>query len=110
MVARPEVGRARPSRTRMVVDFPAPFGPRNPVIRPGASRNVRSSTAVMAPYRLVSASTALVLMTDPPERRGEVDRSDARDRSHSRRRPPGRTSAYDCRGRDTPQDVRGRVL
>ena len=51
----------------MVVDFPAPFGPRNPVIRPGASRNVRSSTAVTVPYRLVSASTAMVLMTVPPE-------------------------------------------
>src|SRR5689334_12753630 len=67
MVARPEVGRARPSRARMVVDLPAPFGPRNPVTRPGASWNVRSSTAVMVRYRLVSASTAMVLMTVPPE-------------------------------------------
>src|SRR6476660_3954447 len=65
MVARPQVGRARPSRTRMVVDFPAPFGPRNPVIRPGASPKVRSSTAVTAPSRLVSASTAMVPLTGP---------------------------------------------
>src|SRR5260370_13927037 len=67
MVARPEVGVARPSSSRMVVDFPAPFGPRNPVMRPGASSKVRSLTAVTVPYRLVSASTAMVLMAVPPE-------------------------------------------
>src|SRR5439155_2094838 len=43
------------------------FGPRNPVIRPGASSKVRSLTAVTVPYRLVSASTAMVLMAVPPE-------------------------------------------
>src|SRR6266480_6815440 len=107
MVARPQVGRARPSRTRMVVDFPAPFGPRNPVIRPGARSNVRSSTAVMVRYRLVSASTAMVLMTVPPERCGEADRSDVRERCHIRRRPPGLVSAYDRGLPDTPRDVRG---
>src|SRR5216684_6876181 len=67
MVARPEVGVARPSSSRMVVDFPAPFGPRNPVMRPGASSKVRSLTAVTVPYRMVSASTAMVLMAVPPE-------------------------------------------
>src|SRR5437660_12286140 len=67
MVARPEVGAARPSSSRMVVDFPAPFGPRNPVIRPGASSKDRSLTALTVPYRLVSASTAMVLMAVPPE-------------------------------------------
>src|SRR2546430_3118652 len=108
MVARPEVGRARPSRTRIVVDFPAPFGPRNPVIRPGASRNVRSLTAVMVPYRLVSASTAMVLITVPPEDVVNVGSFDARERCHIRRRPPGRTHAYDCGLWDTPRDVRGR--
>src|SRR6266851_9582433 len=67
MVARPEVGLGRPSSSRMVVDFPAPFGPRNPVMRPRASSKVRSLTAVTVPYRLVSASTAMVLMAVPPE-------------------------------------------
>src|SRR5947208_10472958 len=67
MVARPEVGVARPSSSRMVVDFPAPFGPRNPVTWPGARLKVRSLTAVTVPYRLVSASTAMVLMAVPPE-------------------------------------------
>src|ERR1700704_4441576 len=67
MVARPEVGSARPSSSRMVVDFPAPFGPRNPVMRPGASSKDRSLTAMTVPYRLVSAWTAMVLMAVPPE-------------------------------------------
>ena len=33
----------------MVVDFPAPFGPRNPVTEPGGTVNDRSSTAIVAP-------------------------------------------------------------
>src|SRR5215831_14062854 len=36
----------------MVVDFPAPFGPRNPVTWPGGTRKDRSSTATVPPYRL----------------------------------------------------------
>jgi hypothetical protein len=32
MVAVPESGRARPRIIRSVVDFPAPFGPRKPVM------------------------------------------------------------------------------
>src|SRR5256885_3164970 len=67
MVARPEVGAARPSSSRMVVDFPARFGQRNRVMRPGASSKDRSLTAVTVPYRLVSAWTAMVLMAVPPE-------------------------------------------
>src|SRR5690348_12841451 len=97
MVARPEVGLARPSSSRMVVDFPAPFGPRNPVIRPGASSKVRSLTAVTVPYRLVSASTAMVLMAVPPEGVvNEVDASDVRGRGRVPRRPRRRTFVYDC--------------
>ena len=38
--------------SRMVVDFPAPLGPRKPVTMPGRTSNVRSSTATFAPYRL----------------------------------------------------------
>ena len=40
---------------RIVVDFPAPFGPRKPVTVPGRTVNVRSETAVVGPYRLVSS-------------------------------------------------------
>src|SRR5215467_14400553 len=108
MVARPESGRARPTSSRMVVDFPAPFGPRNPVIRPGTRSKVRSSTAVTVPYRLVSASTAMVVMTVPPELVVHVlDGSDVRERGRFRHRPRGRTLACNPGVRDTPREVCG---
>ena len=46
--------------TRIVVDLPAPLGPRKPVTRPGAAVKVTSSTAVWGPYRLVTASTVII--------------------------------------------------
>jgi hypothetical protein len=48
-VTDPLVGSSRPRIIRMVVDFPAPFGPRNPVTVPGWTVNVRSETAVVLP-------------------------------------------------------------
>jgi hypothetical protein len=33
----------------MVVDFPAPFGPRKPVTVPGRTSKLRLSTAMVAP-------------------------------------------------------------
>ena len=38
MVAVPDVGAVRPTITRIVVDLPAPFGPRKPVTSPGVRR------------------------------------------------------------------------
>ena len=49
MAARPEVPDIVPARMRMVVDLPAPFGPRKPTISPGATEKLRSSTAVSEP-------------------------------------------------------------
>jgi hypothetical protein len=48
-VAVPDVGWVSPTMIRMVVDFPAPFGPRNPVTRPGWAVKLTSSTAVKSP-------------------------------------------------------------
>ena len=45
----PAVGASRPRIMRIVVDFPAPLGPRNPVTTPGFTVKVRSSTAVLWP-------------------------------------------------------------
>ena len=45
---------------RMVVDLPAPLGPRKPVTRPGWAVKVTSSTAVKPPYFLVSAVTLIM--------------------------------------------------
>ena len=59
-VAVPEVGGVSPTMIRMVVDLPAPLGPRKPVTRPGRAVKVTSSTAVKPPYFLVSASTVIM--------------------------------------------------
>src|ERR1017187_6227410 len=50
----------------MVVDFPAPFGPRKPVTTPGRTVKLRSSTAVLAPNRLVNCTASI---TGPLHRR-----------------------------------------
>jgi hypothetical protein len=49
----------RPHNIRMVVDFPAPFGPRKPKISPRSTVKERRSTAVKVPNTLVRASTAM---------------------------------------------------
>ena len=43
----PLVGLSRPSIIRIVVDLPAPFGPRKPVTMPGLTGKVRWSTATL---------------------------------------------------------------
>ncbi|TWF80410.1 hypothetical protein FHX44_116353 [Pseudonocardia hierapolitana] len=45
---------------RIVVDLPAPLGPRNPVTCPAETVNDRSSTTVRGPYRLVSFLTSML--------------------------------------------------
>src|SRR4030042_5038787 len=47
----PPEGEMRPQSIRMVVDFPAPLGPRNPKISPVATVNEIRSTAVKEPKR-----------------------------------------------------------
>jgi hypothetical protein len=44
----------------MVVDLPAPLGPRKPVTRPDRAVNVMSSTAVNPPYDFVSDSIVIM--------------------------------------------------
>ena len=48
---------------RIVVDFPAPFGPRKPVTLPGRTTNETSSTAVLGPYCLERCSTSITAAT-----------------------------------------------
>src|SRR4051794_28010000 len=67
-VADPEVAGVRPTMTRMVVDLPAPLGPRNPVTRPGRAVKETSSTARRPPYVLVSAVTSIMGTTFAPSR------------------------------------------
>src|SRR4249919_3028658 len=65
MVTEPDVGSSSPRIIRIVVDFPAPFGPRKPVTVPGRTVNVRSETAVVGPYRLVSSWISIMTTTVP---------------------------------------------
>jgi hypothetical protein len=45
----PSVGASSPRISRIVVDFPDPFGPRKPVTTPEFTVKVRPSTAVFSP-------------------------------------------------------------
>ena len=49
-------GRSRPQRMRMMVDLPAPLGPRKPMISPRAMRKLMWSTATNLPKRLTRFS------------------------------------------------------
>src|ERR1019366_3090108 len=55
----PDVGASSPRIMRMVVDLPAPFGPRNPVTCPGMTWKDIRSTARVDPYRLVSSRASI---------------------------------------------------
>src|SRR6202034_4307551 len=70
IVPRPDVGRTRPSSIRIVVVFPAPFGPTNPQTDPEGMASATSSTTVRSPKRLVSPVVATVS--------GPADRSPVR--------------------------------
>src|SRR5690242_4337633 len=45
---------------RMVVDLPAPLGPRNPVTRPGRTVKETRSTAAVLPYLLVRFCASII--------------------------------------------------
>jgi hypothetical protein len=60
MRASPLSGADSPTSIRIVVDLPAPLGPRKPVTVPGSQRNVTSETTARAPRRLVSPSTLIM--------------------------------------------------
>jgi hypothetical protein len=58
---RPELGASNPVNILMVVDFPAPFGPRKPKNCPALTRKSTESTAVKAPNRRVSCSVRMAM-------------------------------------------------
>jgi hypothetical protein len=61
-VADPEVGATSPSSILRVVVLPAPFGPRNPVTRPGSTAKLRSDTAATGPKDFDSFETSIVVL------------------------------------------------
>src|SRR5215469_13701959 len=56
----PDVGASSPVSILMVVDFPAPLGPRKPKNCPGATRRLTLSTATSSPKRRVRAWVEIV--------------------------------------------------
>ena len=64
-VTLPEVAGRKPVMIRRVVVLPAPFGPRNPRISPGATSKETSRTASTGPYRLCRFST-WIMSCKPP--------------------------------------------
>ena len=54
------MGFVRPTTMRIVVDLPAPLGPRKPVTRPGRATKLTPSTTVVRPYFLVSESMVIM--------------------------------------------------
>src|SRR5258708_34816492 len=55
-VARPDVGASNPHKMRIVVDLPAPLGPRKPKTSPCATSSETLSTATKSPKRLTRFS------------------------------------------------------
>src|SRR5580704_678166 len=68
--ALPEVGGSSPHKIRIVVDLPAPFGPRNPKISPRVTSSETLSTATKSPNFLVRFS----IWTAGPEELGSMGR------------------------------------
>src|ERR1044071_4461584 len=68
-VAVPAEGGRKHVRTRIVVVFPAPLGPRKPTIWPFSTSNEMLSTASVRAYRLVRPSTLIILQCSRPDRR-----------------------------------------
>jgi hypothetical protein len=56
----------------MVVDLPAPFGPTNPVIRPGVTVKDMPSSATVGPNRFRSPATSIVASMTMPFAVGDV--------------------------------------
>src|SRR5687767_12758392 len=60
MLTRPEVGGMKPVIMRMVVDLPAPFGPRKPSTSPRSTLKEMPSTARFAPKAFTRLSMRII--------------------------------------------------
>jgi hypothetical protein len=64
----------KPVIIRMVVDFPAPFGPRNPSTSPRSTENDTPSTARFGPNVFTKFSTLIMRFIQIPIGVGESDK------------------------------------
>ena len=63
--ASPPVGTVMPVRIRMVVVFPAPFGPRKPKVSPSLTEKEMSLRATSLPKCLVRCETSIAFIGTP---------------------------------------------
>src|SRR5664279_2834505 len=84
---RPEVGRSWSRSRRIVVDFPAPFGPRKPKISPVFTSRSTPSTAARSPKYLVSPLVQIAASVMVEAHLVVVVGEGAGPRSRCRRRP-----------------------
>ena len=98
---RPASGASTPSTIRIAVVLPAPLGPTKPSIRPGATENVRSSSATTSPKRRVSPSSSSMAGRSSGGSRAKVRL--ARRSSVFRRAPP----IFECGALSEMPAVRG---
>ena len=70
----PSSSSTRPNTARIAVVFPAPFGPRNPVSRPGTAVNVHASSAATGPKCLLAASNSSTASPPMPEHHSPAQR------------------------------------
>src|SRR5436189_5817708 len=83
--AVPDVGGKKQVKTRIVVVFPAPFGPRKPTICPFSTSKEMLSTATVRAYRLVRPSTLIILLYPDQKDVPACDSGRKRERASSRR-------------------------
>src|SRR3954452_10238610 len=105
--AEPDVAGTRPVIIRIVVVFPAPLGPRNPVTVPGSRGNETASTTVRPPYCLVSPLT-VIMGTSAVRPACPVAGKTLSRRARRPRRPQGQTSGRPSVGNRHPKVDRHR--
>ena len=84
----PWSGARKPVTIFIVVDFPAPFGPRKPSTSPRPTLNETSSTAVSAPNRFVMLLISIMRGVTPPRGATHGDGTVGRGRVHREAGPP----------------------
>src|SRR5262245_7323333 len=96
---RPEVGGMKPVTMRMVVDLPAPLGPRKPSTSPRSTVKEMSSTARFAPNVLTRFSILIMFEGRNYRKTSELD-------NHASSRPAGRVRPVPVRRRpDLPLEA-----
>src|SRR5712691_10709514 len=96
----PSVGGMNPVIMRMVVDLPAPFGPRKPSTSPRSTANEMPSTARLAPNALTRFS--ILIMLEGPHYRSTLEPE-----NHAHPRPARRSLARSAGPRAVLSDQAG---